>query len=60
MALRCRWYHVWFHVSYIVNGLHGVWCSFQVMLQNFIAADCVNCYPSDSNSYSTGARDLWQ
>ena len=20
-ALRCRWYHIWFHVSYIVHDL---------------------------------------
>ena len=24
-----KWYHVWFHVSYLVHGLHGVWCLFQ-------------------------------
>ena len=29
MALRCGWYHVWFHVSSLVHGLHGVWCLFQ-------------------------------
>ena len=28
-ALRCKWYHFWFHVSCLVHGLHGVWCSFQ-------------------------------
>ena len=25
MALRCKWYHVWFHISCLVHGLHGVW-----------------------------------
>ena len=29
VALRCKWYHFWFHVSCLVHGLHGVWCSFQ-------------------------------
>ena len=24
MALRCKWYHIWFHVSCLVHGLHGV------------------------------------
>ena len=29
VALRCKWYHFWFHVSCLVHGLPGVWCSFQ-------------------------------
>ena len=29
VALRYKWYHFWFHVSCLVHGLHGVWCSFQ-------------------------------
>ena len=29
VALRCKWYHFWFHVSCLVHGLHGGWCSFQ-------------------------------
>ena len=29
VTLRYKWYHFWFHVSCLVHGLHGVWCSFQ-------------------------------
>ena len=29
MVLRRKCYHVWFPVSYLMHGLHGVWCLFQ-------------------------------
>ena len=29
VALRFKWCHVWFHVSYLVHGLHLVWCLLQ-------------------------------
>ena len=31
MALRCKWYHIWFHahILLVVHGLHGVWSSLQ-------------------------------
>ena len=29
MALRCKWYHIWFHISCLLHALHGVRCLFQ-------------------------------
>ena len=28
VALKCKWYHIWFHESCLVHGLHHVWCLF--------------------------------
>ena len=28
-SVQCKWYHVWFHISYLVHSLHGVSSLFQ-------------------------------
>ena len=46
-ALRCKWYHVWFHVSYIVHSLYGVWCLFQGWVVGTLGNTLSGCVTQD-------------
>ena len=47
-ALRCKWYHVWFHIlSYIVHSLYGVWCLFQGWVVGTLGNTLSGCVTQD-------------
>ena len=48
MALRCKWYNVSLHVSYIVHGLHNFWCLFQGWVVDTLGNTFGGCVTQDT------------
>ena len=45
LRLRCKWYHVWFHTSCLVHGLHGVWRLLDLGTLGNTLSECVTKDP---------------
>ena len=60
VALRCKWYHVWFNAAWLVHGLHGV-CLFQrswyILCQLVLVWEAMGHWHTGNKSGNTNHHD---